>query len=880
MNWWRRLTGQKRLEEQLDKELRFHVEERAAALVECGIDRQEARRRALVEFGGLEPVKEQCRDARGARWLEDLAQDVRYALRTLRQRPGFSVIALATLALGIGATTVMFTVIRGVLLRPLPYAAPQRLVALDEQTDWSTHWGNLWAFAYPNYLDCRNSATTLDLAAWRFGDGILTKPGEAENVEAREISAGLFSVLGVPLYAGREFRPEEDRRGGAPVAIVGYHLWQRRFAASPSAIGAEIVFQGKPYTVVGVTSPGFRLMGDTFDLYLPLGQDTAANMQNRDAHALSVVGRLRPGATLGQAQAEFAGIGRRIAQQFPASNRGRIFIANPLRPPVDDVKGTLWLLLGAVTLVLLIACANIASLLLARAVSRERELAMRVALGAGRGRLVRQCLTESCILALGGGALGVLLAAFGWRPFVAFWPGSLPRAEEIGLDARVLLFAVGVSLLCGVLFGIAPALRVPVHGLEKVLRSGGRAVTGSSRRLHFAFVVAEIALAVVLLVSAGTLGRALLRLASVDPGLNPRNVLTARTALDPGTLADAGRTRAAWQEILDRVRRVPGTEAAAIVDTVPLREGNNPIGYRTSSAAVPADRQPLVSATCTTPGYLEVMGIALLRGRFLTDHDRLGSEPVVVLDEVMAREAFGSSDPIGRYVWIGLDDRASRVVGVVRHVRHWGASDDDPAQVRAELYYPLAQVPDRLMRRWSELMSLAVRTGVPPRSLVEPVKRAVRGAGRDQVIYEIRTMEELAEGALALQRFLMLLFGIFAALALLLASMGIYGVLAYVTGRRIPEFGVRMALGAGAADVMRLVFQQSLGMIAVGAALGLAGALAAAHLLARLVAGIRPADPFTVAGMLLVLTIAALFASFLPARRAARVDPIRALRQE
>ena len=768
----------------------------------------------------------------------------------------------------------------GVLLRPLPYAAPHRLLALDEQTDWSTHWGNLWRFSYPNYLDCRASAATLDLAAWRFADGILNQPGEPENVEAREISAGLFSMLGVPLYAGREFRPEEDRRGGAPAAIIGYNLWQRRFAGRPSAIGTEIVFQGKPYIVIGITSPGFRLMGDHFDLYLPLGQEASPAMRDRNAHALSVAGRLRPGATLAQAQAELAGIGRRIAEQFPASNRGRIFIANPLRPPVDDVKGTLWLLMGAVTLVLLIACANIASLLLARAVSRERELAMRAALGASRGRLVRQCLTESCVLALVGGVLGVLLAAFGWRPFVALWPGSMPRAEEIGLDARVLLFAAGVSLLSGLLFGVAPALRVPVRGLEQALRSGGRAVAGSSRRLHSVFVVAEIALAVVLLVSAGTLGRALLRLASADLGLNPRNVLTARTALDPATLADAGRARAAWQEILDRVRRVPGIEAAAVVDTVPMREGNNPIGYRTSVAAVPADRQPLVSATCTTPGYLEVMDIPLLRGRFLTDHDRLSSEPVVVIDDVMAREAFGSSDPIGRYVWIGLDDRASRVVGVVRHVRHWGASDDDPAQVRAELYYPLAQVPDRLLPRWSELMSLAVRTGMPPRRLVEPIQRAVRGSGRDQVIYEIRTMEELAEGALALQRFLMLLFGIFAALALLLASLGIYGVLAYVTSRRVPEFGVRMALGAGAADVMGLVFRQSLGMIAVGAALGLAGALAAARVLARLVAGIRPADPFTVAGMLLVLASAALFASFLPARRAARVDPIRALRQE
>jgi predicted permease len=868
------------MEEQLEKELRFHVDQHAADLVAHGHTPAAARREARLALGGPEQVKEHCRDARGTRWLEDLWQDFRYALRTLRQRPGFAAVALLTLALGIGATTVMFTVINGVLLKPYPFPQPGRLVTLQEKTDWSTQFGNMWAFTYPNYLDCKRESHSLGMAAWRYNGGTVSDPGEAGFVVSYEVSSEMFSILGVPLFKGRPFLPEDDRPGAAPVAIVGQGLWQSRFGGSPSAIGGTLVFDGKPYTVVGILAAGFQL-GDMAEMFTPLGQNTAKFMRNRQAHAgFNVWARLRPGATLGQAQAELAVIGRELAQQYPKTNQGRTFVAEPLRPDVGDARSTLWLLLAAVTLVLLVASANIASLLLARAVSRERELAMRVALGAGRGRLARQCLTESAVLGLSGGVLGIMLAAVGVRPFVVFWPGALPRAEEVQLDWRVLLFALAVSLVSGLLFGLAPALRVPSRALDRTLRSAARTVTGSSRRLHGAFVISEIALALVLLLCAGMLGRTLLRLSLLDPGLNIRNVLTARTALSPATLASPARTRAAWDELLDRARRVPGVQSIAMVDTIPMREGSNPIGYTTTAAAVPRDQQKLVLANSVTPEYLKVMGIPLREGRFLTEQDRQDTASVAVIDEVMAHQAFGGQDPIGKQLWIGIGPDPVTVVGVVGHVRQWGPATDDEAKVRAQLYYPFAQVPDGLIRRWSELMSIAVRTSVEPLGMIDLLRHQLRGAANDQVLYEVHSMEQLASDSLARQRFLMLLFGVFAGLALLLACIGIYGVLAYLTSQRVPEIGVRMALGATAGEVMRLILRQSLVLIGIGVAIGISAAMAAARLLVRLVEGMQPADPSTFAITISVLVVAALFASFVPARRASRIDPMRALRQD
>jgi predicted permease len=868
------------MEAQLEKELNFHLEQHTSQLVARGRAPDEARREARLALGGPEQVKEKCRDARGTRWLEDLLQDTRYALRTFRQKPGFTLVALLILSLGIGATTVMFAVINSVLLRPLSYPEPDRLVTLRGFTE---QFGEFWGFSNLDFGDAKRESQTLALAAWTYSGGTISEPGEPEYVNGRQISAELFSTLGISPVRGRAFRPDEDRPGAPPVAIISYGLWQRDFGGDASTIGRSLVYEGKPYTVVGIAPAGFQLDGDA-DVFTPLEQrqNTDPRMQNRSARFLRVMARPRPGFGLAEGRAELALIARHLADEYPKSNAGLSVIAYPLQKElVGDVGSTLWLLLCAVGLVLLIACVNIASLLLARAVSRERELAMRVALGAGRSRLARQCLTESAMLGLGGGLVGVVLAFVSVHPFVAFWPGSLPRAEEVHLDWRVLVFAVGASLLSGFLFGLAPALRVPVRGVEQTLRAGARSIVGSSRRLHSTFIISEIALAVVLLISAGMLGNTLLALSSLDPGFNVHNVMAARLALSPGTLGNPEQIRAAWQDVLDRARRVPGVESVALADIIPMREGENSVPYWTTATPPPLNQEAVALASCVTPDYLKVMGIPLRHGRFFNEHDRIGSEPVVVIDDNLAQHAFGRKDAVGKRIWIpSMGAGPVLVVGIVGHVRHWGLASDDQSRVRDQMYYPFAQVPAPLLHFFSSIMSFATRTTIPPLNVVEPLRRELRGAAGDQALYEVHTMEQLVRASLARQRFLLLLFGIFAGLALLLACIGIYGVLAYLTGQRVPEIGVRMTLGATARDVMRLVLGQSLVMIFVGVCVGILAALAAGRILNRLVEGMRPADVSIFAVTIPVLIIAALVASFVPARRASRVDPVSALRQQ
>jgi predicted permease len=882
MSWWQRLWRRKKMEEQLEKELRFHLEQHARELIAQGYDPMEARRLARLALGGAEQVREQCRDARGTRGVDDFLQDTRFALRMLRKNPGFAAVALLTLALGVGVTTVMFTVVNGVLLKPLPYPEPDQLVAVHGHSDtWNSKIYGEQNVAYPDFLDCQRASRSLNMAGALYNGGTLSEPGPAEYVDLREISSNLFSVLGVRLALGSEFLAEDDRRGGAPVMVLGYSFWQQHFGGKPEVLGTSVVLDQHRYTVVGIAPADFQLFGTEADVYTPLGQDTAKYLQNRGAHPVNVVARLRGDASLANAQAELGLLGQHLAEEYPDTNGGRRFVATRLRPEVGDVRSTLWLLLGAVSLVLLIACVNVASLLLARAVSRERELAMRAALGASRGRLVRQCLTESAVLAVSGGMLGVLVAYLGLRPFVATWPGSLPRAEEVQLDWRVMLFALGVSLLSGLLFGLVPALRAPAGGLEQTLRGGARTVSGTARHWYSAFVISELAVAVVLLVAAGMLGRMLLRVSSLDPGLNIRNLLVTRMALSPGVLADPAKIRPAWDDVLNRASHVPGVQAVAIVDTVPMREGNNQIGYWTSADVPAENREPVALATSVSPDYLKVTGIPLRAGRFFNDEDRAGGELVIAIDDVLAQSAFGGKDPIGKRLWMpDMDYGPFTIVGVVGHVRHWGLAGDDQAQVRAQFYYPFAQLPEQFLPRWSELMSLAVRTNAEPLSVVASLRQEVRGTAGDQVLYEVRTMEQLARGTLARQRFLLTLFAIFAGFALLLACIGIYGVLAYLTGQRVPEIGVRMALGAKPHDVMWLVLRQSLGMIFTGVVVGFLGAVAAEHLLEHMVEGMLGADPASFAIMIPGLMIAALLASFVPARRASRVDPMTALRQQ
>ena len=809
-------------------------------------------------------------------FLDGVLRDVRYAFRSFRKRPGFIAVALLTLALGIAATTVMFTVINGVLLKPLAFPGSDRLVTVHESTE---KYGDQWGFSYPDFLDSQQQSRSLTLAAWTYGGGMVTDPGQPEYLSSRDISPELFSVLEVPLVRGRSFLPEENKPGATPVAIISQNLWQRRFGGNPDVIGQKLTFDGKSYAITGIAPAGFQLDGEP-DVFTPLGQRTEPRMQLREANFLHVLARLRPGVSLPLAQTETAQIGRNLALQYPASNAGRSFTVEPLRQEmVASVGSTLWLLLAAVGLVLLIACANVASLLLAHAVSREREFAVRVALGAGRGRLVRQCLTESSFLGILGGALGVGLAAAAMHPFLVFWPGSLPRSEEIRIDWHVLLFALGVSLFSALLFGLAPALRAPVRDVEPALRAGAKAIAGSSRRLHSVFVISEVALAVVLLVSAGMLGSTILRLTSLNPGLDVKNVLVTRVAFSPGSLTNAEQTRAAWRQLLDSARQIPGVKAAALTDIVPMREGINEAGYWTTEAPPNPKDMPLAVQSSVTPEYLKVMGIRIQQGRFFTDDDRLGNNPVVVIDEVLAHNAFRGQDPIGKRLFVqGIG--AVQVVGVVDHVRHWGLAQDDQAEVRAQVYWPLAFLPDRLTRIFSSFLSLTVRTDVSPLNMVEPLRQKLRGTPGDPALYQVQSMEQLASASISKQRFLVLLFGVFAGLALLLACVGIYGVMAYLTSQRVSEIGLRMALGANTLNILRLVLRQSLGMIWIGAGLGFLFALAAGRLLLHLVDGMRPAEPLTLIAMIAILFAAGLAASFVPARRASRLDAARALRGE
>jgi len=881
MTWWQRAIRRGRMEELLERELRFHLDAHTADLVARGVPPDEARRQARLALGGPEQVKEQCRDARGTRWLDDLSHDVRYALRDLRRRPGFAAVALLTLALGSGATTVMFTVINGVLFAPLPYADPGSLLNVEEQTKGIVDYrfGDRWAFSYPNFLDLHSGVRSLRMGAYRYNGGTVSgSSADPERVDGLEISADFLPLLGVAPVAGRTFVADDDRPGAEPVAMISSRLWQRRFGASPSVVGAKMVFDATPRTIVGVAPASFNLRNA--DVLTPIGQNTFGFMRARDVHpGIGVWARPRPGATLAEAQAELDVVARGLAAAYPKSNAGRGFIAEPLRPAVGNVASTLWLLLGAVSLVLLIACVNIASLLLARAVARDRETAMRAALGAGRGRLARQHLTESAVLGLCGGALGLLLAAAAIHPFIALWPGGLPRSNRVEIDWRVFAFAIVVSLACALLFGLAPVVRASARRMEQALRAGARTVT-ASRRLHSAFVAAEIALALVLLVSAGMLAQTLVRLWSIDPGVQVRNVLTSRMAVSPAVLGDPARARAAWRDVIDRAHAVPGVRAIAMVDTVPMRSGDNQLGWWTAPPEPERMKKPLALGNSVTPEYLAVMGIPLRRGRFFDERDRLGSERVVVVDEVMAQDAFGARDPIGQRLWTDLLPEPFVVVGVVGHVRHWGVAADDGARVRDQFYYPFAQVPDGYVRRWSELMSIAVRTDVDPLTIVEPLRHALRGAAGDQVLYATSTLEQLAAATLAQQRFLLALFAAFAGLALLLACIGVYGVLAYLAGQRVPEFGVRIALGATARDVIELVMQQSAAMIGLGLVVGAGGAWAAARVLQRLVEGVRAPQPSTLFATTALLVLPALFASFLPARRASRVDAMTALRQE
>jgi len=812
--------------------------------------------------------------------MNGILQDVRYAWRGLRKHPGFALLAVLILALASGATNVMFTLVSGVLLRPLAYPEPDRLVTVHIQVPKI---GDVWGFSYPDFLDCRHGSRSFEqVAAWTYGGGTVSAPGEAQYVEGRRISSELFSVLQIKLLKGRAFGAAEDRIGAAPVAIISKRLWQQRYGGDPHAVGMRLLYDGGVYTIVGIAPSGFQLDGDA-DVFTPLGQNNDLRMRWRGARFLHVVARMRRNVTLREAQSELAVRSQQLAKQYPDDDGGITLVPHPLQSEVvQHVRPTLWLLLGAVGVVLLIGCVNVASLFLTRIVSRQREFALRLALGARRGRLLRQCLTESGTLGVCGGAIGLLLAIAGTQPFVRFWPYGLPRADEIHLDWRVLLFSIAMSILTGILFGLVPALRANNNSaIEQTLRSQSRSSVGSARRPLSGFVVCQIALAMVLLSAAGVLGRTLLRLSALNPGIDIHNVLTARVAISPEALSDPAKARADWQQLLDDVKGVPAVRSAALTDIVPMREGENVLGYA-STAAIPSPNQlPQALASAVTPDYMAVMRLPLLSGRFFDENDKLSTAQVVVIDENLARRTFGDGDAVGKLLWIpAMGNKPVQVVGVVGHVRNWGLAGDDLSRIHDQIYYPLAQVPDKLVHLFASIISIVVRTNAPPLSVIQTLQKQARGAAGDQTLYEVFTMEELTSASLAQQRFLLVLFATFSALALLLACVGIYSVVAYLTSQRVPEFGVRIAVGANSADILKLVLRESLVLVLAGVGIGILGSIGSARILQSLVPAAQSPLASTLSLVLPVLIGVVVFASYIPARRAAKVDPIVALRYE
>lgn len=826
--------------------------------------------------------------APGRNSVSVLLHDIRYGLRTLARNPGFAAVAVIALALGIGANTAIFSVVNGVLLKPLPYADPDRLMLVSESSPGFSS----MSVAYPNFLDWKDQSRSFTgLAAFRWEDYDLVGTGEPEHLGGRLVSADFFRVLGIKPVLGRDFDSQSDRLGSAPVVMISGGFWKRKFGASPSVIGTQLTLDGRSYTVAGVIPAEFEFQGRP-DVYALLEQWDDPLAHSREMHpGIRVVGRLKPGVTQSQAQEEMNAIAARLAELYPKSNAGHGVVLAPLTDYMVGGAGrTLLVLLGAVGFVLLIACANVANLLLARSTGRQKEIAIRAAIGAGRGRVVRQLLTESVLLSLAGGVAGLALAHWGTRAVLAATPGGLPRMESIGLDGTVLAFTIGVSLLTGILFGLAPALQVSLTDLHEPLKEGGRGSSAGHRRLRSALVVSEVAAALVLLTGAGLMLRTTWSLGNVNPGFDPANVLTFSMGLSQANTASTERILQTFAETLKRIESVPGVEAVAVTSMLPMNGNDNEMPFYVHGRPRPASQGDMSWAliSATSPGYLKAMRIPLLRGRYIEERDMKRGSHVVVIDEVTARTHFPGEDPIGRAIVAGdmsgaLGPEASipmEIVGVVGHVNYWGLDTDANARVRCQIYVPMPLTPEPFMKSTAELSVFVVRTGPDPLAMLPAVRGAALGAEKDQPVYGVRTMESIVSSSFADRRFSMLLLSIFAGLALLLAAVGIYGVISYTVAQRTREIGIRMVLGARRADVLKVVLAQGMGLVAAGLAIGLVASLGLTRLMAGMLYGVKAADPLTLVAVSLVLGTVAVVATLVPARRAASVAPVVALRHE
>jgi predicted permease len=811
--------------------------------------------------------------------MSTFIQDLKFGLRMLAKDPGFTAAAVLTLALGIGANTAIFSVVNAVLLRPLPYTDADRLVRVHETTARLDD----MPVSYLDFRDWqRENHSFTQVAAFVEDYLTLTLPEGVEHVSGRYASADFFSVLGVQLALGRAFLPEEDQQGGRPVVIISHQFWQGHFSGSPQVLGKAVTLNRKAYTIVGVLPAGFQFSGEY--VYIPIGQFDPVVLQDRKVHSgISVVARLKPGMTLDQAGSDMALVQQHIAEAYPDAAKGVGIIVVPLKQDIVGNTGrTLMLFFVAVGFVLLIACANVATLMLARSAARGREFAIRSALGADRARLIRQLLVESVLLGLMGGALGLAVAAWGTSAGLAAVPGGLPRSSGVGIDPRVLVFTLAISIFTGILFGLAPSLQSTKTSLQESLKEGARGTAGVRNCTQSVLIIAETALTLVLLVAAGLMIRTIWRLRDTNPGFDPNDLLTLQVALSPQVASNPEKTRMAFRQLLEQVENIPGVQAAGLTNMVPLTPMFSSIDFWIGPQITPPPQADMTGALLfvASPGYLHSLGIPLLHGRFLAREDTLSSPRVVVVDNVLAQRFFPGADPVGKRINMEFLGSAE-IVGVVGHVKHWGLGSDDGAKIRCEIYFPLEQFPDKFMSMAVGGMTIVLRTHLVPVTIVPAVRRAVMGPGKDQPVFNVQTMEQVISASTVGTRFPLILLGIFAGVALLLASVGIYGVVSYSVNRRAREMGIRMALGAQRGDVLKLVIGQGLRLALMGVGIGIIAALALTRFLSSLLYGVKPTDPLTFAAVSLILAAVALIASYIPARRATKVDPmVVALRYE
>lgn len=870
--WFRARTlfRRGRVEGELDEELRFHLERQVEKYVQSGMSGEEAQRRARAEFGGVELAKEECRDARGVNLIESVLQDLRYGLRTLRKNPGFTAVAVLTLALGIGANTAVFTVVNGVLLRPMPFPEPERLVLVSLTPrggpfEWQPGVSDRDYLAFREQDQAFERITSFSSRA----TANLTGAGDPVQIPVAYVTTDFFPTLRMNPAIGRGFLAEEDEPGRDNVAVLSNELWKERFGADPEILGKTVRLDGISHTVVGVMPAGFAF--PEVKVWMPL----KIRIDEHNSFTRPVVGRLKPGVTSQQVQAELEAFADRRPLGPGESKKDRIAQIIPLKDLlVANIRPSLLVFAGAVAFVLLIACANVANLFLARAASRGHEMALRSTLGAGRWRLVRQLLTESTLLSIAGGVCGILIAFWGVPALLALAPaGKVPRMEMVRMDGWVLAYTFGISVITGVVFGLAPAFQATRSDPRESLSQAGRSVTGSHERMRSALTVSEIALALVLLTGAGLLLKSFLRLRAVNPGFSPHSVMTITVDLPDSTYRTAPQTRAFHERTLAELSRLPGVSASGAVNLLPLG------GFLTMGTfQVEGSQRPpgfMVDKPCISPGYFKAMGMPLLRGREFTEADNETAPGVVLVSQSVARTLWSGQDPVGKR--ISMEDEPKpedwlTVVGVVDDVKQQGlAKGSDPA-----IYQPYLQIASAF---FLSHMTFVVKTTSSPESVAAGIRTVLRSVDKNQPI-SVASMDTLIAATTAESRFQARLLAAFAVVSLALTIVGIYGVLAYSVAQRTREIGVRMALGAQGADVFGMLLRKALALVSAGIVIGGAGALALTRVLEKFLFEVKPADLPTFAAVTVILALSALAACYVPTRRAMRVDPMVALRYE